>query len=682
MPAAADLTRDFYASTHAAELTDAGPQRTRILLVDDDKRNLLALSEVLDDLADVVCAASGEEALRFLLKEQFAVIILDVLMPGLDGYDTAKLLRGREQSRDTPVIFLTAINKEEQHLLRGYDIGAVDYVFKPFDPVILRSKVTVFVSLYEKTREIERKAIVEQRLLQEKLAAQHESMQALEALKESEARQSLILRSLPLAVYVRGEDKLVASPRFVAGNSSAITGFDPEAFIVDPGLWESRIHPDDHLPSEAQASKDGLTREFRWRHADGSYRYLLDQSVALRDRDGVFAGTLRDVTDQRHLQDQLLQAQKMDAVGKLTGGIAHDFNNLLASVLSGLSLIERRTPLNERAREILGMTRHAAEQGKHLVSRMLAFSRRQSLMPRSADLREMSRTLDALLTPVLGGRVHLKWEIEEPLWSVLVDPPQLELAVMNLVINARDAMPTGGTITIGLRNSEAGAPADLVSGDYVVVTVSDTGRGIPPDLIPQVVEPFFTTKDVGKGTGLGLSTTYGFAKQSGGTLRLDSVVGVGTTVEIWLPRSDEEASPGATAWSRAAAPRESAEGCATVLLVDDNESLRGLTALQLTDEGYKVSAASGGAEALALIERDSRRFDIIVTDFAMPLISGLDVIRFARNVRANWPAVVITGHADAAAIAERPLDVPLVTKPYTTEELVSAIASALGRAAA
>jgi signal transduction histidine kinase len=682
MPATADVKRDNYAPNRQVVPVDAVVQRARILLVDDDKRNLLALSEVLDDLADVVCAVSGEEALRFLLKEQFAVIILDVLMPGLDGYDTAKLLRGREQSRDTPVIFLTAINKEEQHLLRGYDIGAVDYVFKPFDPVILRSKVTVFVSLYEKTREIERKAVVEQRLLQEKLAAQQESMQALEALKESEVRQSLILRSLPLAVYVRDEDNLTASPRFVAGNSAAITGFNPEAFIDDPDLWESRFHPDDHLPGESESDTDGRTREFRWRHSDGSYRHLLDQSVALPDRDGIFAGTLRDVTDQRHMQDQLLQAQKMDAVGKLTGGIAHDFNNLLASVLSGLSLIERRTPLNERATEILGMTRHAAEQGKHLVSRMLAFSRRQSLMPRSADLREMGRSLDGLLTPVLGGLVHLKWEIEEPLWPVLVDPPQLELAVMNLVINARDAMPTGGTITIGFRNSHANAPVDLKVGDYVVVTVSDTGRGIPPDLIPQVVEPFFTTKDVGKGTGLGLSTTYGFAKQSGGTLRIDSTVGVGTTVEIWLPRSLEDASTGAATWARSAVPREAEQNGASILLVDDNESLRGLTALQLADEGYDVASASGGAEALALIERDSRRFDIIVTDFAMPLISGLDVIRFARNVRANWPAVVITGHADVAAIAERPSDVPLVTKPYTTEELVTAIASALGRAAA
>jgi signal transduction histidine kinase/two-component SAPR family response regulator len=653
-------------------------ERARILLVDDDKRNLLALSEVLEDLADVVCAVSGEEALRFLLRERFAVVILDVLMPGLDGYDTARLLRGREQSRDTPVIFLSAINKEEQHLLRGYDIGAVDYVFKPFEPLILRSKVSVFVSLHDKTREIERKAQVEQRLMREKLAAQEGRVQALRALEESENRQSMILQSLPLAVYVRDDPSLLATPRFIAGNAAAITGFEADAF-EDASVWPSRVHPDDLAePDDA----DGVvSREFRWRHADGGYRYLLDQCVQLADGDGRYAGTLRDVTAQHQLQNQLLQAQKMDAIGKLTGGIAHDFNNLLASVLSGLSLIERRSELNPKASEILGMTRHAAEQGKQLVSRMLAFSRRQSLTPRPVDLSELGRTLNALLAPVLGGLVHLQWDIGADVGCVLADAPQLELALMNLVINARDAMPAGGTVIIRARNNGDTIPTDLTQGSYVVMTVSDTGRGIPPEYVAKVIEPFFTTKDIGKGTGLGLSTAYGFVKQSGGTLRIDSTVGSGTTVEIWLPRSAEPAEDARPEIHplKLEVDRESS-AAARVLLVDDNASLRALTEMQLSEEGYDVVSAAGGAEALALIERDARRFDVIVTDFAMPLISGLEVIRLARNVRSGWPAVIITGHADAGSIADRPVDVPLLSKPFTTDDLVGAISLSLRNA--
>ncbi len=640
--------------------------RARILLVDDDERNLLALSEVLEDIADIVRASSGEEALRHLLKQRFAVIILDVLMPGMDGYETARLIRAREQSRGTPIIFLTAINKEDAHLLRGYDLGAVDYVFKPFEPTIVRSKVQVFVSLHEKTLEIEHKALVEQRLLNEKLEAQRERMEAVEALRESEARQALIVNALPIAAYVR---EPVGGPRFVAGNIAAITGFDAAAFEADPGLWISRIHPDDRLAR----TDDGRGAQYRWRHADGEYRYLLDQWVPLPERDGVVAGTLRDVTEQRLIQDQLLQAQKMDAVGKLTGGIAHDFNNLLASVLSGLALIERRGGLNDRAADVLEMTRHAAEQGKHLVSRLLAFSRRQNLAPEVVHLDGLGESVRGMLAPVLGGLTTLKLEAEQGLWPTFIDASQLELAIMNLAINARDAMPNGGTIVIRFANRSTEATEDLPAGDYVVVTVSDAGVGIPAQLLSKVIEPFFTTKDVGKGTGLGLSTAYGFAKQSGGTLRISSSVNKGTSVEMWLPRARPALEPARAAAPGTPSPPVQRCNKAHVLLVDDSESLRTLTAQQLAEEGFQVTVASGGAEALALIERDQQGFDVIVTDFAMPLMSGLDVIRMARTVRADWPAVIITGYAEISAISERPGDVPLVLKPFTTGDLLDAI---------
>ncbi len=662
-------------------------EKARILLVDDDRRNLLALSEVLEDLADVVCAPSGEEALRFLLKEQFAVVILDVLMPGLDGYDTARLLRGREQSRDTPVIFLTAINKEEQHLLRGYDIGAVDYVFKPCEPIVLRSKVKVFVELYEKTQEIQQKASREQGLLEQALQAQSEKLDAERALRRSEQRQEAILSSLPVCFNARAAEPPFGA-LYVSDGVERLTGFAPARFVADPSFGLDRVHPDDltQVIGALQGARHtgSYMCEFRWRCADERYRNFLDQGVFSAGGDGAQAellGTMLDVTEQRQLQNQLLQAQKMDAIGKLTGGIAHDFNNLLASVLSGLNLIERRAELGPRATEIVAMTRHAAEQGKQLVSRMLAFSRRQSLAPRPVDLEELSGTLDSLLAPVLGGLVHLQWEIEQSPWPALADAPQLELAVMNLVINARDAMPAGGTIVIRVgRGNPRDLPPDLSAGDYVVLTVSDTGRGIPPELIAQVVEPFFTTKDIGKGTGLGLSTAYGFAKQSGGTLRIESTVGIGTSVEIWLPRAEDALKRVNGNKPDLAIEREAVGAGARILLVDDNASLRALTEMQLSEEGYEVVSAAGGAEALALIERDAKRFDVIVTDFAMPLISGLEVIRLARNMRSSWPAVIITGHADSGAIADRPADVPIVNKPYSTEDLVGAISLSLRNA--
>lgn len=654
----------------------------RVLAIDDDSRNLLTISEVLKDLAEIDCARSGEEALRFLLKEEFAVILLDVLMPGIDGYQTAELIRQRESSKSTPIIFLTAINKDDAHMLRGYDAGAVDFLFKPFDPLMLRSKVGVFVELFQKTREIKQKAATEKRLLEENLLANAQKLEAIRELQRAEERQEAILRSLPICVHSRRvEAPFDAS--FVSGAVEGLTGFSPESFSRDPGFGLGRVHPDDR-PRVESALKEALRSgsyacEFRWMCADGSYRYFLDQGVVSLDdagRPAEILGTLLDITERRQLEDQLTHAQKLDAIGKLTGGVAHDFNNLLASILSGLNLLQRQISMDGNAKRIFDMTEHAAKQGADLIARMLAFSRRQHLSPRAFNPSRLSETLDPLMGPVLGGLVQIRWQIDADVWSAQVDPGQLELAVMNLAINARDAMPEGGVIAIhaGNRGLETPEP-ELARGNYVVLRVEDTGRGIPADLLAKVVEPFFTTKDVGRGTGLGLSTAYGFAKQSGGALRLFSEVGKGTAVELWLPRApddgrDEESPAPKESPDRRSAPSEARP---SILLIDDSQELREFTEDLLGDHGFDVVSASGGAEALALLEKDPDRFDVIVTDFAMPLVSGAEVIRLARNIKAEWPSVVITGYADANTLADLPADVPILHKPFDSGALVAAI---------
>ncbi|MDG4901580.1 MULTISPECIES: response regulator [unclassified Mesorhizobium] len=664
--------------------------RARVLAVDDDERNLLAIAEVLGEVGEVVCAQSGEEALRFLLKEDFAVILLDVLMPNLDGYETATLIRRRERSKNTPIIFLTAISKEEAHMLRGYDVGAVDYLFKPFDPVMLRSKVMVFVDLHEKTREIERNAAREQRLLEQALKAKSDKLDAERALRHSEARQEAILASLPICFHARSAEAPFA-PSYVSKGVERLTGFPPSRFLSHPDFGLSRVHPDDReevtrsLSAACETGSYGC--EFRWRCANDEYRIFFDRGVVSKDDAGLeLLGTMQDITEQRRLESQLLQSQRLDAIGKLTGGLAHDFNNLLAAILSGLSLLERQLTLDGNATKILDMTRRSAGQGRDLVQRMLAFSRRQDLKPVAVPLSSLGDTMNGLVAPVLGGLVRFKWLVSDDTWPVYVDAAQLELALMNLIFNARDAMPSGGTVLVRTSNRSVGHAGDeLPAGDYVVVAVEDTGTGIAGDMISKVVEPFFTTKPVGKGTGLGLSTVYGFAKQSGGTLRIESEVDRGTIIELWLPRSNQPqdvteaiAVAGAEAVEAADAERATAVGerSLTVLLIDDSHSLREMTAMSLRQSGFEVVGASGGAEALAAIEREPDRFDVIVTDFAMPLISGIDVIRFARNLRAGWPAVMITGYADAEKIVERPLDVALVGKPFDEKDLVVAIHAA------
>ncbi|MBZ9841540.1 response regulator [Mesorhizobium sp. CA5] len=655
--------------------------KARILAVDDDERNLLAIEEVLTPLAEVVAVQSGEEALRCLLKEDFAVILLDVLMPGLDGYETAALIRQREQSRRTPLIFLTAINKEDAHMLRGYDAGAVDYMFKPFDPAMLRSKVAVFVELHEKTLEIQRNAIAEQALLAKALQAEKQKLEAERSLRGAEERQEAILGSLPVCFHARVAEPPFAA-RFVSKGVERLTGFPPERLTSEPRFGLSRVHPED-LPRVREALlaakvTGSYTCEFRWQCADGKYRIFLDQGILSKGVDGrrpEILGTLLDVTERRELENQLLQSQRLEAVGKLTGGLAHDFNNLLAAVLSGLGLLERQLTLDEQAKKIVELTRRSAKQGAELVNRMLAFSRRQNLKPTAVRLAALEDTMNGLVAPVLGGLIRFEWEVDNSVWPAHVDVGQLELALMNLVFNARDAMPSGGTIAVQAQNRVIKIPSeDLAAGEYVVLTVKDTGAGIPKEILTKVVEPFFTTKPVGKGTGLGLSTVYGFMKQSGGALRIDSLVGRGTSMELWLPRSAEQPSDNVADLDGERVLVETAgKAFPSLLLIDDSSGLRQLTAESLRQHGFTVTCAAGGAEALAIIERTPHEFDVIVTDFAMPLVSGVEVIRFARNLRSDWPAVMITGYADADAISNRPSDVPLVNKPFREKDLIESI---------
>ncbi len=667
---------------HREDIPPEAAERARVLLVDDDERNLLALQTVLEDLGDVVLARSGEEALRHLLKGEFAVILLDVYMPGIDGYETAQIIRSREQTKGIPIVFLSAVNKEAEHLLRGYSMGAVDYVFKPVDPIILRSKVAVFVDLFEKSKEIETKARHEQALLDANLRINAERLRAEQELRRAEQRQAAIIQSLPMVLYLEPYDAQQRQPNYVSGDLRAVTGFSHDEVLDQPNLWSERLHPEDRDKTinaiGARRSSGSSSIEYRWKCADGTYKHFLDQAVLLRDPEGrpvEFAGTLTDISEQRSLETQLVQAQKMDAIGKLTGGIAHDFNNLLAAVIGGLSLLEKRAPLEEEHSRILGMTKRAAEQGSELVRRLLAFARRQKLEPRPIDLAALRDAVSDLLTHTLGGLIHIDWQIEDGTWPAFADQAQLELALVNLIINARDAMPDGGAITISAENRPqiAGLVAGAEVGDYVRLEVTDTGTGIAPDVLGKVTEPFFTTKEVGKGSGLGLSMVYGFAQQSNGAFRIDSTLGEGTTAELWLPRAPESthAEPGASSEVRTEGPARAL----SILLVDDHSEVRGTTAAVLRDFGHAVDEASNGSEATEMLKKRCE-YDLMISDYAMPHVSGTDFLRQARKLCPGIPALMITGYAEVDAIGDRPEGVEVLLKPFTPANLEAAIGRA------
>jgi signal transduction histidine kinase len=656
-----------------------------ILIVDDQADNRYALAQVLSDLDQrVVEAASGEDALRFLLREDCALILLDAQMPGLDGYVTAELIRRRDKSHHIPIIFVSAVDRDDSHVARAYALGAVDYVFKPVNPVILRSKVAVLVELYRKSVEVQRKAEFERHLLEENLRVRQEKLQAEQQLRQVEERQTAILRSLPIVLYSTKVGAAFSGPRFLSETIAQAVGFAPEAFIVDAELWLERIHPQDRprvlTEVAAIASTGMLATEYRWLCADGSQRSFLDRAVLIRGEQGqakeIF-GSCLDVTERRQVEHQLYQSQKMEAVGQLTGGIAHDFNNMLTVVIGNLDSLARALKGSGRNFDRAQMALTGALSCAELTRRMLAFARCQPLQPKPVHLGTVSRNVAKLLGRTLGERIDVEVRVTEGLWHVLADPAQVESSLINLAVNARDAMSEGGKLIIETRNSvfhEAGAlDPDTPRGDCVVLSVTDTGCGMSAEVLDRALEPFFTTKKMGHGTGLGLSMVYGFVKQSGGHLRIESAVGQGSSVRLYLPRTDAGATPDVITPDEEAANFTGQER--TVLLVEDDAGVRAVTAALLRELQFTIIEADSGSRALEIIEREAA-IDLLFTDIVMPGgINGFELGRLARERRPQLPVLYATGYTASFSAAEQ--DADILTKPYRETDLLDKLRSLL-----
>ncbi len=400
----------------------------------------------------------------------------------------------------------------------------------------------------------------------------------------------------------------------------------------------------------------------------------------LADGSGLVLFSGHDVTEQRTIEEALRQSQKMEAVGQLTGGLAHDFNNLLTGVTGSLELLQTRISqgrINHVDRYVTA-AQGAAKRAAALTHRLLAFSRRQTLDPKPTDVNRLVRGMEDLIRRTMGPAIVVEPMGEEAgLWPTLIDPGQLENALLNLCINARDAMPDGGKLTIEASNrwldERAARDRDLAPGQYVSLCVSDTGTGMPPEVIAKAFDPFFTTKPIGMGTGLGLSMIYGFAKQSGGQVRIHSQVGQGATVCLYLPRHLGEAEAAEHEPELANAPR--AEDGQTVLVVDDEPTVRMLVTEVLQDLGYRAIEAADGAAGLQVLQSDVR-IDLLVTDVGLPGgMNGRQVADAARVARPELKVLFITGYAENAVLSHGHLDpgMHVLTKPFAMEELAGRI---------
>jgi PAS domain S-box-containing protein len=508
---------------------------------------------------------------------------------------------------------------------------------------------------------------------------------AEEALRKSEEQFRLLVQGVTdYAIYMLTPDGQVSS--WNAG-AERIKGYRPEEII---GQHFSRFYTEEDRQAGAPrvaletAAREGRFEKEGWRIRKDGSRFVAHVVIdPIRAPDGTILGftkITRDITERRETEralqqarEALFQSQKMDAVGQLTGGVAHDFNNLLMAVLGSLELLRKRLPADPKMTRLIDNAIQGAQRGAALTQRMLAFARRQELKPAQIDVADLVCGMTDLLHSSLGAIVQIQTDIPRGIKKVLVDPNQLELAILNLAVNARDAMPKGGSIFIAAREENVANTPSLKAGRYVCLSVTDEGCGMDEATQRRALEPFFTTKGVGKGTGLGLSMVHGMIDQSGGKLVLKSRKGKGTTVELWLPVA-ATGSGCVSGEKRDVREFERREGPLVILAVDDDALVLLNTVAMLEDLGHTVLEATSGKEALDIIRREGG-VDLVITDQAMPHMTGADLAAAIRAERPDLPIILATGYAELPPGTDKGL--PKLSKPFRQQQLADAIVEVL-----
>ena len=670
-----------------------------ILVVDDDVSTLLATEALLSGPGrNIVTASSGTDALRHLLREDFALILLDVRLPVMDGFETAALIRQRERFRYTPIIFLSAIDTLESDIFRGVTSGAVDYLFKPVVPQVLKAKVSVFVDLFRMNEQLKEQAI-----------------------RQSEERFRLVVDSLQdYAVFMMDPEGRVSSWN---RGAERIGGWKQQEVIGE--LFGRFYIPEDRekgLPALAlrEAATESRYEEEGWRiRKDGTWFWANLVVTALMDDNGAlvgFSAIIRDLTERKRaeeeltrlnaeleerfaekaaelgqtigerekLQAQLLQAQKMEGIGTLAGGIAHDMNNIL-NVISGYASLILQNPGNtEKVAEGLEVIKETVDRGASLVQQLLASARKSELKFEQIHVNGVLEKLHGLLKETFPKTIDVRLELDPALPSVIADSNLLHQAVLNLCLNARDAMPGGGTLQLITRRVAGAALRrifqDASAKQYTCITVKDTGVGMNAAIQSRIFEPFFTTKQQGEGTGLGLSVVYGIVTNHKGFIDVESEPDQGTTFRICLPvpKSRETAievkeQPPVKDGTRPFGKGE------TILFAEDEARQLRLMQNFLQDKGYRILPAKDGAEAVEIFQCKKDEIGLVILDLGLPKLNGWEVFRKIKEIDPAVKAIFATGFMTPQIESQLALGEAsaVIMKPYQLDEILEKISSVI-----
>lgn len=513
-----------------------------------------------------------------------------------------------------------------------------------------------------------------------------ERKRAEELLRLTERRLKQLVSTTPAVIYALRFEGDACVPTWVSQSVERLTGYQ-ECDALNPQWWQDHVHPVDlghalaYLP--ALLAHGDFAAEYRFRCLNGDYRWLLDQKRLVRDAQGdpqEIVGSWLDITERKRLEEQFRQTYKLEAIGRLAGGVAHDFNNLLTVIIGYSELILETFHRDDPLRKFVEEINHAGVRGASLTRQLLAFSRRQLLVSTVVDFNALLAEMEKMLGRLIEEDIDLTVRLAPGLWPVRVDAGQMEQVVMNLVVNARDAMPNGGKLTLETDNvvlddAYVRVHAHARKGEHVRISVADNGCGMDAATRARIFEPFFTTKGVDEGTGLGLPTVYGIVTQSGGHIEVDSEPNLGTTFRIYIPREPGGAPPGAPVAER----RSEARGTETVILVEDAEPVRSLARVALNKKGYKVLETGHPHDALQLLETFTDPVHLLVTDVVMPAMSGRQL---AERLAPDWPGMkvlFISGYTDDAVVQHGILErgMPFLQKPFTPDALAQKVREVL-----